>query len=124
MYTLYSKINQLVIFVIYALSIFLMTAAYANASNIFISDTVTADETNENKTIAVWLDSSPASGNVTVTYTITEIADGNGTIGSKDSVTVSIDDDDYPTITLDEISDSSFTEKNGELIISASIPSI
>ena len=33
-----------------------MTAAYANASNIFISDTVTADETNENKTIAVWLD--------------------------------------------------------------------
>ena len=48
-----------------------MTAAYANASNIFISDTVTADETRENKTIAVWLDSSPASGNVTVTYTIT-----------------------------------------------------
>ena len=48
-----------------------MTAAYANASNIFISDTVTADETNENKTIAVWLDSAPASGNVTVTYTIT-----------------------------------------------------
>ncbi|MGB0818564.1 MAG: Calx-beta domain-containing protein, partial [Candidatus Puniceispirillaceae bacterium] len=71
MHTFNSKIKQLVIFFISALSIFLMTAAYANASNIFISDTVTADETNENKTIAVWLDSSPASGNVTVTYTIT-----------------------------------------------------
>ena len=71
MYTFNSKIKQLVIFFISALSIFLMTAAYANASNIFISDTVTADETNENKTIAVWLDAAPASGNVTVTYTIT-----------------------------------------------------
>ena len=66
-------------------------------------------------------DDSYDEGSDSVTYTITEIADGNGTIGSKDSVTVSIDDDDYPTITLDEISDPSFTEKNGELVISASI---
>ena len=48
-----------------------MTTSLVYASNVFVSDTVTADETNENKTIAVWLDAPPASGTIDVTYTIT-----------------------------------------------------
>ena len=57
----------------------------------------------------------------TVTYTITEIADANGSIGDKNSVVVTIDDDDLPQINIDEISDPSFNENGGELVITASI---
>ena len=71
MYTFKSKIEQLITVFTFVLSIFLMTASFAHASNVFVSDTVTADETNENKTIAVWLDAPPASGTIDVTYTIT-----------------------------------------------------
>ena len=71
MTTLKFILRQIIAVFFIAAGFLSMTASAAHASNIFISDTVTADETNENKTIAVWLDSSPASGNVTVTYTIT-----------------------------------------------------
>ena len=57
----------------------------------------------------------------TVTYTITEIEDANGSIGDKNSVVVTIDDDDLPQIDIDEISDPSFNENGGELVITASI---
>ena len=71
MTTLKDILTKIITVIFLTAGLLSMTAGAAYASNIFISDTVTADETNENKTIAVWLDSSPASGNVTVTYTIT-----------------------------------------------------
>ena len=71
MTTLKDILTKIITVIFLTAGLLSITAGAAYASNIFISDTVTADETNENKTIAVWLDSSPASGNVTVTYTIT-----------------------------------------------------
>ncbi len=68
MTTLKVILRQIIAVFFIAAGFLSMTASAAHASNIFISDTVTADETNENKTIAVWLDASPGSGNVTVTY--------------------------------------------------------
>jgi hypothetical protein len=57
-------------------------------------------------------------GTDTVTYTITDVT--NGDIGSKSSAVVSIKDDDYPTVTLTKSADS-FIEKDGELVITATI---
>ena len=70
MHTFKSKIEQLITVFTFALSIFLVTASFAYASNVFVSDTVTADETNEDKTIAVWLDAQ-SSNQIDVSYTIT-----------------------------------------------------
>jgi VCBS repeat-containing protein len=58
-------------------------------------------------------------GSDSITYTITGVT--NGTIGSKNTTTVTIDDNDLPTATIDAISDSTIAEKSGELVITARI---
>ena len=58
-----------------------------------------------------------------ITYTITDAGE-NGTVGSKNAVTISIDDDDDPTVSLAAPSDTTFNEKDGTLAISASIENV
>ena len=110
MCTFKSKIEQLITVFLITLSIFLMTASFAYASNVFISDTVTADETEENKTIAVWLDAPPASGTIDVTYTITA-----GTATQGDDYTASLYTDTLSFGTSDTIKPISILVKQDEI---------
>ena len=64
------------------------------------------------------VDDSDDEGTDTVTYTITDVT--NGTPGSKDTAVVSINDDDNPTVTLTN-STNTFIENNGELVVTATI---
>ena len=83
--------------------------------------TIPAGSSRASITIAAVSDTDP-EGSDSVVYTITEVADGNGTIGSKNSVTVSINDDDLESASIVDISDPTIAEKDGELVITATIP--
>ena len=84
--------------------------------------TIAAGETTATVTVAANADTDDEGADA-ITYTITS-AGSNGTVGAKDAVTVSIDDDDNPSVTLAAPSDTSFNEKNGTLAISATIDNI
>jgi len=79
--------------------------------------TIAAGESKTQLTISAVADTDD-EGSDTVTYEITDVT--NGSIGTKNSAVVSINDDDYPTVTLTKSADT-FVEKDGELIITATI---
>ncbi|MGY8902728.1 MAG: hypothetical protein ACKVI1_09045, partial [Flavobacteriales bacterium] len=82
--------------------------------------TIAAGASKATLTISANTDTDP-EGADSVVYTITDVADGNGTIGSKNSVTVTIDDDDYEEAEINAISDNTIAEESGELVITATI---
>ena len=79
--------------------------------------TIAAGASKATLTIAA-VDDSDDEGTDTVTYTITDVT--NGTPGSKDTAVVSINDDDNPTVTLTN-STNTFIENSGELVVTATI---
>jgi VCBS repeat-containing protein len=81
--------------------------------------TIAAGSSKATLTISAKSDTDP-EGSDTVTYAITDVT--NGTAGSKSSTTVTIDDNDPETATIAAISDPTFAEEAGELVITATIP--
>ena len=84
--------------------------------------TIPAGSTTATVTVSAVSDTDDEGADA-ITYTITD-AGANGTIGSKNAVTISIDDDDSPTVSLAAPSDTTFNEKDGSLAISASIENV
>ena len=81
--------------------------------------TIAAGSSKATLTISAKSDTDP-EGSDAVTYAITDVT--NGTAGSKSSTTVTIDDNDPETATIAAISDPTFAEEAGELVITATIP--
>jgi VCBS repeat-containing protein len=80
--------------------------------------TIAAGSSKQTLTISANTDTE-AEGADSITYLITDVT--NGTAGSKNSVTVTIDDNDFETATIATISDPTFAEEAGELVITANI---